>query len=180
MISRASAGRNAAKQGNAFEDALDELHALYMRRGEAAIVRSPAPFRVLGQSGGVFRGVFEGTGPADYTGLVAGRGVSFDAKSTTASAWALKKLEAHQADWLDAFTAQGGYGFILLWMQGGVWVLPWETLRPVWTAHRAYRVAGQRATAGSASLSPARVAELGHRCQASNWLPVVRRLWGAS
>lgn len=174
-----AAQRRAKKQGNAFEDTLDDLHALYAQRGEAVVVRSPAPIRILAyEQGGVVRGRLEGIGPVDYTGLVAGRGVAFDAKSTTAETWRLDALEVHQAAFLDQWAAQGGFGFVLLWLRGPVWLLPWTTLRPLWISHRAGRIAGTRAAPGTASLTEAHLVEIGHRCQGAAWLPALRRAWG--
>lgn len=176
---RAASNSRAKRQGNAFEDALDDLHELYARRGEAVVVRSPAPFRVTGHDGRGFRGVFEGAGPVDYTGLVAGRGVAFDAKSTSSSTWALDHLPAHQAEFLDAWAAQGGFGFVLLWLGGVVWVVPWSVLRSLWVAHAEGRAKGVRAAPGTASLSAAQLDSVAVRAQGVHWLPVVRRLLGA-
>ena len=173
---RRSAGAAGHRRGHAFEDALDDLHARYRTGGRAWVVKVPAPYRVLGEpKGGFFRGVFEGGGPPDYVGVAAGRSYVFDAKQTSEDRWRFGALADHQAEHLDAAQRQGACAFILLWLGGVVWVVPWQALGPLWWAWR--REA--RAAPGTASLSAVDLEAIAHRCQGCDWLPVVAKLLGA-
>lgn len=174
------AGRAANRHGHGFEGALDGLHAAYNAAERAWIVKVPAPYKVLGKpTKGRFTASWEGEGPPDYAGAVAGRLVAFDAKQTAADRWGFEALAPHQAQHFDRATKQGAYAFVLLWIEGAVWVLPWEVLGPRWWAWRNTRAAkALRATPGTASLSAADIAEIGHRCQGYDWLPVVMALLG--
>lgn len=172
------AGRAANRHGLGFEDALDGLHDAYNAAERAWIIKVPAPYRVLNKPvKGRFSASFVGEGPPDYTGAIAGRPLTFDAKQTAANRWAFEALAPHQAQHLDRATTQGAYAFVLLWIEGTVWVLPWEKLGLRWWGwHNTRAAKALRATPGTASLSATDIVEIGHRCQGYDWLPVVGRL----
>lgn len=174
---RRTAGARGHRQGHAFEDALDGLHKLYGAADRAYVAKVPAPYRVTSSpKGGHFHGVFEGEGPPDYFALVGGRALVFDAKQTSGDRWRFEALAEHQARHMDAATRHGAFAFVLLWMGGSVWVVPWGALGPLWWA---WARRSERSTAGTASLSPAQLREMAQPCQGCDWLPVVLRLLGA-
>lgn len=172
------AGRAGHRDGHGFERALDGLHNLYKEAGRAWVIKVPAPYTVRGRPiDGRFTGVFEGEGPPDYAGAVAGRMVVFDAKQTAADRWRFEALATHQAEHFDRATKQGAFAFVLLWIEGAVWVLPWSQLGPRWWSWCAQ---ASRAAKGTASLTAADLAAIGHRCAGYDWLPVVIRLLGVA
>ena len=166
------------RAGDAFEDRLETQHDLYALTGACYVVQVPQAVvierrmptgRVLGR--------IKGKGPPDYSGIVRGQPVVFDAKSTVAKTWGLALLEQHQADHFDRAQAAGGFCFVLLSMSGRVWLLPWLALGPPWWAW--WRNPGH-AKAGTASLSAADLDRLGHRCEGCDWMPVAVRLIGGA
>ena len=171
---RRAAGARGHAHGHAFEETLDALHNRYRAAGRAWVVKVPAPYRVLGApKGGRFSAAFEGEGPPDYFAVIRGRAVVFDAKQTAADRWGFSALAEHQAEHFEEVTLQGGYAFVLLWLGGGVRVVPWSALGPRWWAWCAQT---GRAVPGTASLSAADLDGIAHRCQGCDWLPVVVRL----
>ena len=173
------AAANQANRGKGLESMLDQLHQVYAARGWASIDRTPQPIKRLKIHPGMrlppgaFVAVYGGDGPPDYRGSVApsGRSVVFDAKMSAGARWPLKHLEPHQAKDLDLALRTGAYPFVLLYISGRTWVLPWTTLAPMWWYwHRG------EAARGEASISTAELPTLGHPCAAGGWLPVVRQL----
>jgi recombination protein U len=176
----AQTGREGQRRGLGFEDALDGLHAAYNAAGRAWVIKVPAPYRVLGKpTGSRFTAAWEGEGPPDYAGAVGGRPICFDAKQTAGDRWSFDALAPHQAQHFDRAAAQGVACFVLLWLDGNVWLVPWATLGPRWWAWRERRALREAVPYGSASLSTAGLHDVGHRCQGYDWLPVFSRLWGA-
>ena len=173
---RRMAGARGHAQGHGFERSLDDLHIHYRSARRAWVEKVPSPYRVLKVlGGGRFTGAFEGEGPPDYTGIVAGRTVVFDAKQTSDTRWGFDHLAIHQAGALEEVASYGGFAFVLLWMGGIVWVLPWSELGPRWCAWRDT----EKAKRGEGSLTVANIDAIGHRCQGCDWLPVVAKLLGA-
>lgn len=164
-----------ANRGKPFETTVEAMNALYAARG-ACYVRFPTPYKVIGRTRAGLSVVPERKGQPDY--LVSWRNLDVvaDAKSTTAARWALSNLEAHQAEFFDAWARTGDRhraGIILsLHPPGGgqsVWWVDWSQLGPVWR-----RWNSGHAQVGDASLSLAWLEEHARRVVGMDWFGVVR------
>lgn len=167
---RQNAGRKAQAQGAAFEDFLDQLHALmaeevfvYRCHPEVTIVKGSAKLT--------------GIGPPDYGGVVDGVAVLFDAKTCSQKRWALSEVAHHQGAMLTAMDRAGGFAFIVLMdCETQRWVLPWASLRRQWEL----AMVGADAQPGAKSLSRDDLQRLGVPFdKGGSWLPSVRKLIAA-
>ena len=125
-----------ANRGRQWEQLLELFHARYEGRGEAVVLRTPPPMRILrALSGGQFVAVYATEGPPDYVLLSRGIAIAAEAKDCVADRWQLSNLHEHQARRLSAWEEHGGLGVVLLRHQPSrtQWVLPWGTLAPIWT-----------------------------------------------
>jgi len=158
-----------AGRGTAWEQLL-ELHATrYERAGQAVVLRTPPPVKLLkAMPGGRWLAVMTSEGPPDYSMLV-GRpaggplAVLAEAKNNDSGRWALKQLHPHQAQKLQLWHGLGGLACVILGHQPTRtgYVLPWATLGPVWQRWHAQKLTGRKATSGTASLGEGDLAALG-------------------
>lgn len=164
-------------RGRAWEQLLELYHARYEARGQAVVLRTPPPMRILrGLAGGQFVAVYATEGPPDYVLLASGCAIAAEAKDCIAERWQLSKLHPHQARRLSAWQAQGGLGAVLLRHQPSStqWVLPWSQLAPVWERWHEATEAGHELPRGSASLSLPQLHQLGAQFDAADGhLPVL-------
>jgi len=157
-----------ANRGAAWERTLDGWHDLYALQGQALLVRSPPPLRMLGPGlrAGTFTACYTAAAPPDYTGLVqvggVGLAVCFDAKACAAKRWPLSKLPLHQATHFAWWERMGGRAGVLLLLGTKPYLLPWGTwagtpgIAPAWQ-----RWSGGSAPRGWASLDRAACEDLG-------------------
>ena len=153
-----------ANRGKAWEQFLELIHARYEAHGRAVVIRTPPPMRIIRSlKGGQFMAVYEKEGPPDYVLLAGGLSVMAEAKECKASRWPMKNLHAHQARRLDQWQAQGGVGVVLLrhHESNTAWILPWNTLGPVWNRWNLQARTGRRAASGTASLTVLEIDRLG-------------------
>lgn len=151
-------------RGLAWEVILERWHDAYRRDRRAVVLRCHPGVKMLAppDKGGVFRAAFSGEGPPDFVGVVAGRGLVFDAKSTQAAKWPLAKLKDHQARDLSAWVANGGLaGLAVLIREQAVW-FDWAVVGAAWWAWR-------RGEGGAASWG----AEMGKTFGDGGWIDVV-------
>jgi recombination protein U len=170
-----STSTSHANRGRGWEQLLELWHARYEARGQAVVLRTPPPMRILRSlSGGQFVAVYATEGPPDYVLLAAGLAVAAEAKDCVADRWQLAKLHPHQARRLTAWEAQGGLGVVLLRHQPSStqWVLPWQRLRPVWERWHEAAGTGRDLPRGSASVSLPQLHQLGLQfCAVDGHLP---------
>lgn len=101
-----------ANRGRAFEEALEEMHALYANRGLAEITKNYVRSTVI-KGGRLAR--IDGPAIVDYSGTLAGgRAAAFDAKDCAGRAIPLDRLRPHQAEYLGRVFALGGLAFVLV------------------------------------------------------------------
>lgn len=165
-------GSTSKRAGDAFEARLQAQHDIYALTGACYVAYVPQAI-VIEQRlpHGKILGRIKGKGPPDYSAIVRGVAVVFDAKSTAAKSWAFAGLEEHQAEHFDRAQAAGGYCFILLSMSSRVWLLPWLALGPLWWAW--WKVPG-RAERGTASLGASDVDRIGVPVNGVDWLVALR------
>jgi penicillin-binding protein-related factor A (putative recombinase) len=153
-----------ANRGKAWEQHLELFHARYEARGDAVVIRTPPPMRIIrSNAGGTFIACYEKEGPPDYVLLTRGKAVMAEAKECSAKRWALKNLHPHQAKRLTDWANQGGHSIILLHHKPSstYWTLPWPRLRPIWDRWYMQSRANRRAASGSASLGIGEIANIG-------------------
>lgn len=158
-----------ANRGRAWEDQIEAQHALYRLRGW----RMQRQYvRVLIQEGGRAAKVI-GTAPPDWWFGKDGRWGEVDLKDWRgAGRWHLNQVAPHLAASFDLTLGAGGIAGIVLRYQGAGWWLPWGEVGPRW---RAWSGTFGRAAAGSASLGPQELMEVGERFEGADWLPVAIR-----
>lgn len=159
-------------RGKAWEAQLIAWHHAYAKAGLAFVVQAPPAVKVIGKPDrGRFLACWSKSGPPDFAGGALGRPVVFDAKHSDAARWPLKNLEPHQARDLNTATKAGALAFVALRLPDGAFVLPWETLGPVWM-----RWGRGEAERGDSSIDATRAAELGLPMNEDGWLDAVREL----
>lgn len=166
--------RPQANRGRAWEDYLELLHRGYQARGQAVVLRTPPPVKVLGKIDGVgrFLACFTATGPPDYLGLAGGLGIAAEAKECSVPRWSLAGLPVHQAQVLDAWQTQGGVAVVLLHYlprQQGL-VLPWDRLGRRWHTWQLTKQQPGRAPPGVASLAWDDLQAIGLPFDRQGWL----------
>ncbi len=125
--------RTHANRGKIWEHQLDRYHALLQSSGRALVTRNhPEVVVKRDRSGKVVGASHRATGAPDYTILSGGRTIMADAKSTRQSRWALRLLEPHQANTLDAVERQGGLALLLINTPDGSYAVLWSLVRPWW------------------------------------------------
>ena len=165
-----------ANRGKAWEQHLELFHARYEAHGEAVVIRTPPPMRIIRRAtGGTFIACYEKEGPPDYVLLAGGVSVMAEAKECSSSRWALKKLHKHQADRMTQWCEQGGVGAVLLHHKpsGTYWTLLWSRLRPVWERWSMQHDTKRRAASRTASLGLPELASIGLQFGRDGYLPTV-------
>jgi recombination protein U len=106
-----------ANRGTVLEHYVEQANATYRQRNIAAIHKNPPPVKVTKQNrNGSIEGFIEGKGYVDYSGVRAGKHISFDAKETTdKNKFPLQNIKQHQYEDLEADHYQKGISFILLY-----------------------------------------------------------------
>ena len=113
-------GRAAARSGARFEDMIERANVYYSRRATAQVLKVPTGTRPIGKRGGqTVWAPAEKTG-CDYVGVLNGKGVAFEAKSTrNKTSFPLTvhqkdMVKPHQLQFLREYQAAGGAAFILI------------------------------------------------------------------
>ena len=139
-----------------WENQLCRWHDEYRRDSIAWVVKTTPPV-VIGPGGKPV--AWEGEGPPDFVGVVAGgRAVAFDAKHVATRRFPLRNVEVHQARDLEAVADRGGIAFLAIESKGGRYVVRWTTIREAYWS-------------GVPSVVPA---EVGTEIGPNGWLGVVR------
>lgn len=156
-----------------WERRLAGWHRAYSLSRRAHIIQTSAPIKVLGQvTGGRFMACWAGSGPVDFMGVVEGRAIAFDAKSSEASRWPLKGLHEHQAQCLDSMALAGAVCGVALSCPSGEYWVPWDALGPLWWSWARSRATGA-VSRGAASLSAADLERVGVKMRRNGWIDVV-------
>lgn len=87
-------GKQANDRGRAFEDALDQVHALLRPRG-VYVCRTCPPSRVV-RMGGRLAVIYENGGLPDYHAFGPFGFVAFEAKSTASTRWPMSNVTADE------------------------------------------------------------------------------------
>jgi len=121
-------------RGSAFEDMINLSNQLYRQHGLAVIQKVPTPItpiEVNNREHIITKAYFGEKSTVDYTGVVQGIAVCFEAKETQSKNFPLKNIHPHQIDFMEAFTGQNGIAFLMVHFKATaeVFFLPWEQLK---------------------------------------------------
>ena len=98
--------------GKSFERLIEAANRQYLITGMAAIEKQEIATKLING-----KMIYSKQGPPDFMGIVrGGRGIAFDAKSTTGKSLPLKNLldRRHQLEFLRLFEKLGGHAFYLV------------------------------------------------------------------
>ena len=112
--------------GMYLERIVDTSLEYYKEQGVCLIDKIPTPIKVHRHlRGALYEAFFQKKSTVDYVGILkGGKGIAFDAKSTTAKKFNWKKsVKEHQKEYLETFQNLGGLSFILLHFD---WVGKWD------------------------------------------------------
>lgn len=162
--------RTHANRGAGFEGLLTDLHYLYEKQGRCSVFRTPPSMKILSAlrgKPGQFICCYAGSGPPDFIAQAEGRSFIFEAKSCGGTSWSFDEMPIHQAERFDAHVKHGAIAFVLVLIEGRVYLMPWATLGPRWWAW--HRTIG-RAKPGFASVKPKEEPWISP-CRDCDWLP---------
>ncbi len=127
-----------ANRGTALEDLV--LQAARGGVGSGiAITHSPARWKPRREGGKVVGAYPERTNTVDFTGVVMGLPVAFDAKEVTVlNRFDWDNLTEEQARFLEGYAAAGGFAFLLIawWRHDLLTIAPVNDWLPLWRAAR--------------------------------------------
>lgn len=105
-----------ANRGQAFEHLIEATNKQYYRNGMATIQKVPVPWKVFyDRKTKRSRAIPVKKSTVDFIGIVDGRGIAFDAKSTRErTRFPLTNIEDHQFQFLKSWKDNGGISFILV------------------------------------------------------------------
>lgn len=118
-----------AHRGAAFESFIRFANRMYARHGIAVIEKLPTEFIPLRNSYGQISGAkVEGKSKVDFIGRFRRYPIAVEAKNTNADSIRFDRVEPHQAEYMDLFTAETGtIGLVLVSFNlNRVFAIPWS------------------------------------------------------
>lgn len=104
-----------ANRGKPLEELVLRTNEIYLQRKMAFIQQVPTPVKVAAlEKGFIKHGWFEAKSTVDFIGVLNGRFVGFDCKSTREKSLPLKNIGEHQLESLGHMHEQGGLAFLLV------------------------------------------------------------------
>lgn len=127
---------NYANRGQSFERLIEATNNQYYHKGQATIQKVPVPWKVFyDRKTKRSRAIPEKKSTVDFIGIVNGRGIAFDAKSTREhTRFPLSNISEHQFKFLKRWKDNGGISFILVEFakKQEVYMLPFAMLETWW------------------------------------------------
>lgn len=172
--------RMQANRGRTLEHAIILTNEAYRRAGTAVVEKIPTEWIPIRDGKRIVTAKVEHKAVVDFIGRYGARAVAFDAKQTEEPRIGFKRVEPHQAAFLDTWTAGGqGIGFILVGYGMTWYVIPWE----VWRAGLDGKVTevrhGKDVTTASLNLSDLPYYRVARGRVGMDYLLTVDILWGA-
>ncbi len=169
--------RPKTNNGMIFETMLNTTNAMYYNQNEAVVNKRATPVKVLRTQGNrILSAEYEAKSTVDYDGVVEGRAIMFEAKSTMEKLrFDLKMIAAHQYKHLEKCHKAGAICFVLAFVipHQAIYLIPFELLREYWTA----AAAGGRKSIPIAELNE-RAVKFGTAGRAPvDYLPHVKKIW---
>ncbi|MBE5935318.1 MAG: Holliday junction resolvase RecU [Lachnospiraceae bacterium] len=104
-------------RGSVLEESINITNEKYAGDKLALIQKIPTPIKPtqINDKGQITLAYFEKKSTVDYIGAVQGIPVCFDAKECTKDKFSLQNIHEHQLEFMNAFEAQGGIAFFLIY-----------------------------------------------------------------
>jgi len=122
---------SAANRGQSFEDDINETNEYYREKDLAIVYKRPTPINIVkvdySQGAIITKAYFEMQSTTDYNGVIQGKYVDFEAKSThSKTSLPLNNIAKQQITHLEAVIRNGGIAFFLieLTLLSEVYLLP--------------------------------------------------------
>ena len=131
-VNRSLTNAKSRAQGAWFEKLIDKSCNYYRKEKIADIWKTPEPMKTLqGLGNGKFVAVYTGKAQPDYKGILAGgRGVMFEAKSTSTGKLYFSRVTVAQSTELELAWSMGAEVFVLVDYFGEhIAKIPWEVWR---------------------------------------------------
>lgn len=105
-------------RGAALEEEINRTNELLRRKKLGLVQKIPTPIKPLkmdARTGRITSAFFEEKSTVDYTGIVQGYPVCFDAKECRIdTSFPLKNVHYHQIEYMREYEEQGGYSFLIV------------------------------------------------------------------
>lgn len=104
-------------RGSMLEELITLTNDLYRNKKLAIVQKIPTPIkpiRIDNSTRTITLAYFEQKSTIDYTGVVQGVPIAFDAKETGLKSFPLANIHPHQIEFMEDFTLQGGIAFIIV------------------------------------------------------------------
>lgn len=122
-------------RGDGTENLINVINNIYRLKNIALVTKTPTPIKVLSiKKGKIVNAFFEEKSTVDYTGIVQGYGIAFDAKETNEISFPLKNIHQHQIDYMEDFKNQKGCSFIICNFKrvDKFFLIPFEVIKKYW------------------------------------------------
>ena len=108
--------KSNANRGMSFEKRINESILFYQKKNMAVITKRPTPIKVIKITGKkITEGFFEKNSTTDYNGVLNGKYVDFEAKSTLKEkSFPINNIYQHQLDHLEKIINNNGIAFFLI------------------------------------------------------------------
>lgn len=128
-------------RGSTLEDLINFSNEKYAKNQLALIQKIPTPIkpiRIDKESRHITLAYFDQKSTVDYIGAVQGIPVCFDAKECAGDSFPLHNIHEHQMNFMEAFEAQGGISFIILFFtqRNEIYYVPFRELLFFWNRSR--------------------------------------------
>lgn len=116
---------------------IDMTNNLLINKGAADVRKVPTPVKIMDIKGNRVIGYLDTPTWVDYSGVLDGRALIFDAKETSTKNFPLKNLKDHQYELLKSWNRSGAYAFLLVAFWTGAnepeaYILPFSILEKAW------------------------------------------------
>lgn len=124
-------------RGSMLEELIVLTNELYREKGLALVQKIPTPIkpiRIDQTTRTITQAYFEQKSTVDFTGVIQGIPVCFDAKETSLKSFPFSNIHDHQIEFMDDFTKQGGQAFIIVNFKfyDEMYLLPYSKIHKHW------------------------------------------------
>ncbi|MDL2248914.1 Holliday junction resolvase RecU [Tyzzerella sp. OttesenSCG-928-J15] len=124
-------------RGSTFENMINMTNEVYENKNLAIIQKIPTPITPVSidkSRNAITLGYFEKKSTVDYSGVVQGVPICFDAKETNRKYLPLQNIHAHQMEFMEKFEKQQGVAFFLVsfTLFDTMYYLPFTQLKIYW------------------------------------------------
>ena len=123
-----------SNRGKNLENLINQINEYYLRKDKALIYKKPTPIGVVDVSYKnhkkvIEKAYFKEQSTLDYNGLYRGKYIDFDAKETlNKTSFPLSNIHEHQIEHIRNVIRHKGIAFLIIRMNGLIYLLPGENL----------------------------------------------------